>query len=126
MGTKSLNYTTQEFTIIRKSIADIGMDNIAGIEKLADTLGREPISVYNFILRKYDVEMFPNVMIRKQFKEKYYVPGTKKQKDPTTIKPRFREKHIEEDEKPAEKFVRAPAEYSNFDHQAWANNLLKD
>lgn len=116
---KSSNYSEQEFNLISNYLAKVGINTIAQLETFAAEINREVWSLYSFIKRKLDVDLFPDRKIKKAFRLKYSgsTPRPKKEK-------RSPAKIIHFNENSSGK--RPPAIYSNLDVVKFANDLLKD
>lgn len=120
---KSKNYTEQEFDEVKKNLEIIGFNDLPAFEALCAKIGRDEKSLYNFIVRKFSIDIFPDPAVKKKFRQLYCTDPDMGNKP---AKKYIRSGGPVINDKPAEKFVRAPSVYSNFDHRAWANRLLDD
>lgn len=117
---KSPNYTKAEFDIIQSSLKKLPKNNIAKFETLAAELNREVWSLYCFILRKLDLDIFTDRAIKKAFRKKYCKSNRVPKKDKKTYSNKKIIRSAKKDEN------RPPAVYSNFDWQKWKDSLLND
>lgn len=117
---KSSNYSEQEFNLISGYLTNTGISTIEQLEAFALSINREVWSLYSFIKRKLDVDLFPDRKIKKSFRLKYSgsTPRPKKEKQSPA-------KIIQFNKKPSDD-KRPPAIYSNLDVVKWADDLLKD
>lgn len=117
---KSKNYSEEDFVVIDAKIKDKSIiNNIEAFEQFAKLLNRTPWSLYNFIKRKFYLEIFNDPKIKTSFHKIHSTVKPKKRTEKKII--------IPENYSPKkQKLVRPPAIYSNLNIEAWKNGLLDD
>ena len=119
---KSKNYSADEYNNIVQHLPELGTNNIEKLENFAIKINRDVLSLYNFIKRKLDIDLFTDAKTGKIFRRKYYtgIPRQKKEKPSIGAS----KKIIQFEEKKTGHY--SPWPYSNVNIIQWANDLLKD